>query len=85
VCAPRRWRRLCSQVDQDGPAASAAAGLDVVENVAEEPGAHQVEAELGGCLEDQARLRFTAATRNGQLRNGAFRMVRAVEDGVEGY
>src|SRR5579859_3701538 len=39
-------RRLGPYVDQDGPAAGAIPGFDVVEDVANEPGAGKVELEV---------------------------------------
>jgi hypothetical protein len=76
-------RRLGVQVHQDRAAAGAFAGLDVVEDVADEPRAAQVDVEFGRGTQQHARRRLAAIAGHRQLRHDTFRVVWAVIDTVD--
>src|SRR5207248_2508583 len=78
-----RGRRLGPEIDQDRAAAGAVTGLDVVEDVADEPGATDIEVQLGRGPQYQAGPRLPAAAQHRQLRDHPVRVVRTVVDGVE--
>src|SRR3954470_2101700 len=63
--------RFGAEIDQDRAAAGAVARLAIVEDVADEPGAREVEVEIGRRTEEQARLRLWAIAADAQGRRGA--------------
>jgi len=71
---------FCSKVHQDRLATSAVAGLHVVEDVSDHPGAGEVDISSGSDLQQHPWLRFAAGAGDGQVRYGAVDMVRAVGD-----
>src|SRR5690606_20591145 len=75
--------RLIAGVDQDRAAARAPAGLDVVENVADQPGRCEIDIELARRPLEQARRRLAALADASIALDRARRMVRAVVEAGE--
>src|SRR5579884_2876367 len=74
---------LAAEIHEDGAAAGAVAGLDVVQDVASEPGRRQVEIEVASGAEQQPRRRLAAVAGDRQLGDDAIAVVRAVVDAVQ--
>src|SRR5690606_26214940 len=68
---------LAAVVHEDGAAAGATACLDIVQDVADEPAAREVQPEFAGGLEQEAGRGLSAVTSTGVARHGAARVVRA--------
>src|SRR5439155_20058542 len=76
---------LVAVVHQHRPAAGPAARLDVVEDIANDPGAAKVQVMLAGCLEYEAGPRLAAVAVNGVTLLAALRVVGAIVEAVQGH
>src|SRR4051812_16981700 len=76
---------LVAVVDQDRPASGAAAGLDVVEDVADHPGLRKVHAPRPGRPLDHPGPRLATTAVNGIALDGPLRVMRAIREAGQGH
>ena len=75
--------RAPAGANQDRSATDRVAEIDVEPLVADDPGLFGIDAEVAGGILDHAWERFSAAAIDGELGNGAARMMAAEVQGVE--
>ena len=74
---------LIAGVDEHRAAARAIAGLDVVEDIADEPRRCEIDLPLTRRLPQQARLRLAAQATHGVTDVRPLRQMRAVVEGID--
>lgn len=75
--------RLRAEIDQDTAAASPVSGLNIIENITDQPGARKIDIQIGGGGKQHAGCWFAAGAANRQFRDYAFWMVRTVIDTIK--